>query len=110
MNPEIEKRKFRQRMQSCTDQQFWDAMNVVHNQAYLKGMDQILETMWLHPKISKAMVEWVKNKAGEKREEWDGLHYVEVEESVIKLVTGRDVICPVCQKRQVGEKDRVIGE
>lgn len=103
---DTDRRKFRQRMQNATDKQFWDAMNVVHNQAYLKGVELILETMWLHPKISKAMVEWVKEKAEGVQENWNDMHLVEVEDSILTLITGREAICPECKRRDDdGTKD-----
>lgn len=103
---ETQRRKFRQRIQNATDQQFWDSLNVVHNQAYMKGVNLILETMWLHPKISKSMVEWVKERALGVQEDWNQMRYVEVEDAILKLITDRDAICPECQGRDDdGAKD-----
>jgi hypothetical protein len=96
---DTDRRKFRQRIQNATDKQFWDAQNVIHNDAYLAGVNLILETMWLHPKISKAMVEWVKEKAVGVREDWNKMRYVEVEDSILTLITGREAICPECRRK-----------
>lgn len=96
---EGDRRRFRQRMQRATDKQFWDAQNVMHNDAFAAGVKLVLDTMWLHPKISKTMVEWVKERSVGVREDWNQMHYVEIEDSIMTLITGREAICPNCQKK-----------
>lgn len=93
---DVQRRKFRQQMQSCTDQQFWDRMNAVHFGAYQTGMKHLLEAMSCHPRISKRMIAEIEAKARQIREEWDGMREVELEFSIDQLLYGRDRVCPNC--------------
>ncbi|WP_438449355.1 hypothetical protein [Gorillibacterium sp. sgz5001074] len=95
---DVQRRKFRQKMQQATDQQFWEWMNVVHFNAYQTGQKHILEAMSCHPRISKKMVGEVEEKGQKIREEWDGMKTVELEFSIDKLLYGRERVCPHCQK------------
>jgi hypothetical protein len=85
MNP-IAKRKIRQKLQSATDKQFWDWMNIIHNQAYQVAVKHVNEAMSCTPGITKKQIEAVNDKAVEIRENWDGLHQVEVEFSLDGIV------------------------
>ncbi|NTZ20918.1 hypothetical protein EXW96_26385 [Paenibacillus sp. JMULE4] len=89
MNP-IVKRKIRQRMQSCTDQQFWNDMNWIHTRAYEKGVSHMREAMECIPGITKKQVEAVLAKAVEIREQWDGMREVEVESSLDQLLERKE--------------------
>lgn len=90
MNP-IARRKLRQRMQRCTDEQFWDDMNFIHNQAYQLGMRHMREAMECTPGISKRQVEQISVKAVDIREQWDGLHEVSIESSLDQILKGSEI-------------------
>jgi hypothetical protein len=94
---DIQRRKMRQRMQSCSDKQFWEYMNAIHFGAYKAGQKHLLEAMACHPRISKPMIEQVEAKALEIRTEWDGMNEVVIEVSVDHL-TGMPATCPHCGK------------
>ncbi|KEQ27787.1 hypothetical protein ET33_14040 [Paenibacillus tyrfis] len=88
MNP-IARRKIRQHMQSCSDKTFWDNMNFIHNQAYQLAIKHVHEAMECMPGITKKQVEAVMQKTVEIRENWDGLHEIEVEASIDRIITGQ---------------------
>ena len=68
-----EKKRIFQKVKSMTTAQYWDWLERVNTQAYLIGQDHMTEAMNCHPRISKRMVEEVKAKAAQIREEWDGI-------------------------------------
>jgi hypothetical protein len=94
---EIQRRKMRQRMQNCSDKQFWDYMNAIHYGAYQSGQKHLMEAMSCHPRISKRMVTEVEEKALKIRTEWDGMSERVIEVSIDHL-TGLPAICPHCGK------------
>ena len=68
-----QKKRIFQKVKSMTTAQYWDRLERVNTQAYLIGQDHMTEAMNCHPRISKRMVEEVKAKAAQIREEWDGI-------------------------------------
>ena len=70
---DTQKRRIFQQIKSMTHAQYWDCLERVNTQAYLIGQDHMTEAMGCHPRISKKMVEEVKTKADQIREEWDGI-------------------------------------
>jgi hypothetical protein len=70
---EDQKRRIFQKVKSMTLAQYWDWLERVNTQAYLIGQDHMTEAMGCHPRISKKMVQEVKAKADQIREEWDGI-------------------------------------
>lgn len=74
---EKQKRKAFQRAKGMTNEQFWNWMNWLHAQAYEKACQHFGEAMEIEltPKQRRA----VFSKAEEIREEWDGIHEVDID-------------------------------
>lgn len=79
-------RKFWQRMKNLNFEHFCDAMNELHTKAYELAVQHVCEAMSCHPRISAKMVEEVKQKAIEIRENWDGCHEVFSFESTLERI------------------------
>ncbi|CAH1215185.1 hypothetical protein PAECIP111891_04225 [Paenibacillus allorhizoplanae] len=83
---DIVKRKFWQRMKGLNFDHFCDAMNELHTRAYELGQKHTHEAMSCHPRISSNMIETVKVKAVQIREEWDDCREVLTVDSTLEIL------------------------
>jgi hypothetical protein len=56
-----------------------EQMNILHNRAYALAVKHMTEAMSCHPRISAKMIEEVKAKAVEIRENWDGMKTITID-------------------------------
>lgn len=77
-------RRIFQRIKNMTNRQFYDEMDTIHTAAYELGQKHMIEAMMTHPRIYNPMIEQVKEKAAQIREEWEGIHEVEASEHLDK--------------------------
>lgn len=89
MSENIRLRKIRQHMQRTTAERFWNEMNVIHNQAYMKAIKHMNEALECTPGISKKQVAEVMARAQQIAEQWDNMHQVEVSSSIDEITKGR---------------------
>ncbi|MBD0381227.1 hypothetical protein [Paenibacillus sedimenti] len=86
MEDTIVLRKYWQRIKGLNFEHFSNAQNELHTRAYELAVQHVCEAMSCHPRISAKMVEEVKRKAVEIRENWDGCREVITFESTLELI------------------------
>lgn len=88
MKDTIVLRKYWQRIKSLNFEHFCNAQNELHTRAYELAVQNMCEAMMCQPRISANMIEQVKQKAVDIRENWDGCHEVITFESTLeKIIT-----------------------
>jgi len=82
-----EQKRFFQRIKSMSHEQFWEAMNVLHNRAYAAAERQYGEAMdiELQPKQKARVLDRVVHI----REHWDSMRTVTTSNTVAEVFTPR---------------------
>lgn len=100
---DIVKKRYWQRMKQLSFDHFWQAQNELHSRAYEYAVNHVFEAMGMHPRISKPMIEQVKQKYVEVREHWDACYEVYTAESALE-----ELVAEILEKKYGITKEKAI--